>query len=141
MCFFVKQKNSTVLKVSWDGNIGLLDCFSCCMRWFLTVNGEECSNPGPIDASLVYQLNPTVNSINLVRPASIVGICREFGGKALSKGAYGVALMVKPCQENQDLPLEVPNPSDARTGYNSVSRFIVEEIPESETDNCKNIAP
>lgn len=103
------------------------------MRWFLTVNGEECSDPGPIDAALVQDLTEIrfPPNYDLFRPASIVGICRGYGGSNLSPGDYTVELMVGPCVAAEGDATAVPVPADTMTGYNSVSRIIIEEIPDS----------
>lgn len=105
------------------------------MRWFLSVNGEECTDPGPVDAALVQDLATGV-SYDLVRPISIVGICHQFGeGNLLDAGVYNIELMSAPCEATNELNTNVPGPADATTGYNSVSRFIVEELPASR-HNC-----
>lgn len=132
-CLFNKQQDETVLRVAWDGNIALDECNQCCMRWFITIDGEECSNPGPIDAALSQNLNG--DAYVLQRPASIVGICRGVGtgGEFLDQGGHSVELRVGPCQSSGD-GMTVPPRSGATTGIGSVSRFIVEEIPDSRSD-------
>lgn len=131
-CSFNKQDDDTVLRVAWDGNIALDECSQCCMRWFLTIDGEECSDPATIDAALSQNLDGVVNVLQ--RPASIVGICRaaETMGE-LSEGEHVVGLRVGACISTDD-GLTVPPPSGASTGFYSVSRFIVEEIPDSRRD-------
>ena len=108
------------------------------MRWFVTLNGRECSDPGPIDAALVQDLtdiNP-VRPNDLRRPTSIMGICRGFGGERTRRGNYNVELMVGACQGGEGNNQVVPDPSSTVTGYNSVSRFIVEEIPDQSDSEC-----
>lgn len=134
-CDFTKQSGDTVLRVAWDGNIALNDCNDCCMRWFLTLNGEECANPGPIDVVLSQSL--TGNTFyDLTRPASIVGICDGFGNSTmLAAGDYTVELRVTGCEmtdENNQAP--VPEPGSTTTGQGAVSRFVIEEIPRSRED-------
>lgn len=130
---FSKQSADTALRVAWDGNIALNDCGQCCMRWFLTIDGMECANPGAVDGALVQ--NTFGATSNLGRPASIVGICRGItGGEGLllGVGQHSVELLVGPCRVTDEGSLaEVPERAATTTGYNSVSRFIVEEIPDS----------
>ena len=39
-------------RVAWDGNIAVEGCSDCCMRWYISINGSECEDPGPIDAAI-----------------------------------------------------------------------------------------
>ena len=52
---------------------------------------------------------------NIIRTATIEGYC-----SGISKGSVNVALNVGPCDGY--------NPGNAYTGWNSVSRIIVEEV-------------
>lgn len=132
-CSFTKQQAETVLRVSWDGNLALFNCTSCCMRWFLTIDGEECTDPGPIDAAISRQLTDTYE---IARPSSIIGICRGVGGEALAVGSHMVELLVEPCTRTDPTnTATVPDPSSTLTGLYSVSRFVVEEIPNN-TQDC-----
>lgn len=131
-CSFSKQSEDSVLRVAWDGNIALDMCNECCMRWYLTVDGEECADPGPIEAALAQNLQG--EAYILRRPASIVGICRSVGMEMLfERGEHSVELRVGPCESVID-GLDAPPRSGATTGFDSVSRFIVEEIPDSRSD-------
>lgn len=84
-----------------------------CNRWFFTFNGAECSMP--IDTA-VY----SGGAWNIIRTATIEGYC-----SGISKGAVNVALNVGPCGDGYKL-------GDAYTGWNSVSRIIVEEVEPSQ---------
>lgn len=115
------------------------------MRWFLTLNGQECADPGPIDIALAQNFPGTTITYDLTRPASIVGICRGIEGGALLAplGDYSVELMVGPCaRTDMGNGAVVPEPAHTTTGYNSVSRFVVEEIPDSRHDcNAQILLP
>ena len=116
----------TVLRVAWDGNIGVRDCADCCMRWFITINGEECTDPGPIDVAIRQDLTD-INQDNWFdeyRPASIVGYCRNTTSSSLSASPHVIGLSVGACVDT-DAPT-----SEVMTGYNSVSRFIIQELPD-----------
>ena len=101
------------------------------MRWYITIDGEECANPGPVDGALVQ--NTVGTAYDLGRPASIVGICRGIAGEELLEaGEHSVEVLVGPCRVTDEGSVAaVPERAATTTGYNSVSRFIVEEIPDS----------
>lgn len=131
-CTISKQSADSALRVAWDGNIALNDCNQCCMRWFITIDGQECANPGPVDGALVQ--NTVGAAYDLGRPASIVGICRGITTDEglLEAGEHSVELLVGPCRvTDEGLAVDVPERAATTTGYNSVSRIIVEEIPDS----------
>ena len=134
-CSFNKQRNDTVLKIAWDGNKALEGCTECCMRWFLTINDDECVDPGPIDASINQDLTsrPPVQ-FDTRRPGTITGICRgTTDGERLAAGMYNIGLSVGECPTFDET-------YSVLTGYNSVSRFIIEEIPEEDPD-CQRLFP
>uniref|UniRef100_A0A8B9WWP3 CTHRC1 C-terminal domain-containing protein n=1 Tax=Bos mutus grunniens TaxID=30521 RepID=A0A8B9WWP3_BOSMU len=97
-----------------------LKCRSaCCQRWYFTFNGAECSGPLPIEA-IIYldQGSPELNStINIHRTSSVEGLCEGIGA-----GLVDIAIWVGTCS---DYPK-----GDASTGWNSVSRIIIEELPK-----------
>ena len=125
-CTFTKKRNDTVLKISWEGNIALEGCKFCCMRWYITVDGEECGDPGTIDAAIHQDLGPLTDQFDLRRPASVVGICRGLPSSPFFPvGNYTIGLVVGECANFQET-------YNVLTGYNSVSRFIIEEIPDQD---------
>ena len=128
-CTFTKQSNDTVLKVAWDGNIALEGCITCCMRWFITIDDEECADPGPIDAAIFQDLSgPQSVQFDLRRPGTVAGICRGGEGGWLSPGEHTIGLSVGQCETL------LPVTYNVLTGYNSVSRFIIEEVPDQAPD-------
>ena len=82
-----------------------------CSRWFFTFNGAECSMP--IDTA-VY----SGGAWNIIRTATIEGYC-----SGISKGSVNVALNVGPCGGGYS-----NNQGNSYTGWNSVSRIIVQEV-------------
>ena len=135
-CSFSKREEGSVLRVAWDGNIGVRGCSNCCMRWFITINGEECSDPGPIDVALRQDLTEInqANWFDEYRPASVVGYCRSIPSGSLSAGGHVIGLSVGACGDTEGLDIAT---SEVMTGYNSVSRFIIEELPD-ENQQCSN---
>lgn len=132
-CTINKRKVNTVLKVSWFGNIALEQCSTCCMRWYLTINDQECANPGPIDGAVQQTLRLSGDSIfDLRRPAAISGICYGSGADSdtFSAGINTVKLLVGPCAGTNET-------FTVSTGYNSISRFIIEEIA-TPSSNCED---
>lgn len=134
-CNFTKQQSATVLRVAWDGNIGVVGCENCCMRWFITIDGKECSNPGPIDVAIRQDLSELGGNtlFEEYRPASVVGYCRGSASSNLTVGAHTIGLSVGACADSAGLDFTT---SEVLTGYNSVSRFIIEELPDENQEQC-----
>lgn len=114
-CTFDKTSDDTALRVVYQGNIHLTGCSSCCKRWFITFNGAECKGPLPIDA-VVWISNKNSNDH---RPGAIEGYCVN-----IHKGKVRVGINIGNCPTYGN--------SDGYTGWNSVSRLIIEEVPRSQ---------
>ena len=82
------------------------------MRWFFTFNDDECKAPAAVDA-VVYQSI----DVNIHRSANIEGYCTGLG-----KGLVRVGLNVGRCKGYGEAVY------NAYTGWNSVSRIIIEEV-------------
>ena len=114
-CDFQKAYSNSALRVTYQGHMRTLSCYSnCCRRWFITINNAECSSPAPIDA-LIYA-NP-VSGLNLHRPGTLDGLCNN-----IPAGRVTVGLSVGKCTGYS-------NVGDALTCWNSVCRLIIEEVP------------
>eukprot|EP00731_Ephydatia_muelleri_P009476 Em0005g62a len=131
-CSFDKIHSNSSIKVTWNGNLAVENCTMCCMRWYVTINGMECRNPGPVDAAIKQDLIGARLSVpfDLHSPASISGICKgTIPGGTLDTGEYVVGLTAGICDGYSQT-------FDVLTGYNSVSRFIIEEMPSQREDEC-----
>ena len=84
-----------------------------CNRWYFKFNNKECSGPMTIEA-VVY--NSMVQYHNLLHHRSFEGYCEN-----IPQGAVRVELWVGPCGGSHTL-------GDAETGWNSVSRIMIEEV-------------
>ena len=114
-CIFTKKKDDTSLRVVFQGNFHLERCSGCCKRWFITFNGAECSGPLPIDAvNFIRHSNQ-----NNHRHGAIEGYCDN-----IHKGKIRVGINIGNCAGYGN--------SDGTTGWNSVSRLIIEEVPRSQ---------
>ncbi|KAI8496598.1 Collagen triple helix repeat-containing protein 1 [Branchiostoma belcheri] len=114
-CPFVKLSPTSVLRLTWNGALRVMTYNSpdsCCRRWFLTLNGTECSDPAPIDGIMWIH----DSTVNIHRVSTIDGLC--YGEPA---GPVTVALNIGACADD-DLD------GKAYTGHNSYSRIIVEEL-------------
>ena len=81
-------------------------------------NGNECSGPLTIDS--VLYTNWYVSKIpNILRHHSFEGYCEN-----LARGTVSVELWVGKCSGY--------SLGDAETGFNSVSRIMIEEVPPSQ---------
>ena len=113
---FTKNFSDTALHVYWTGSLRVYNCAGCCKRWYLTFNGAECSAPLPIDG-IVYV---ATKSVNPHRVRHIEGYCNN-----IHKGKVRVGFWVRKCAGYN-------GNSNAYTGYNSVSRIFVEEVPKAQ---------
>ena len=103
------------MRVFWNGDCRIRYCHSCCRRWYFTINGAECSAPAAIDG-VVYMENGHKTKLNLHRVRQIEGVCEK-----VHKGTVRVGFWVGKCAGYGS--------ADAYTGWNSVSRIYVEEVP------------
>ncbi|XP_077995959.1 collagen triple helix repeat-containing protein 1-like [Glandiceps talaboti] len=111
-CRFTKKASNTALRVLWNGNFRAISAGGSCTRWYFTFDGSECNNPLPID----YALH-THNSHNMHFGSSVEGFC--FG---IPAGRVDVEFrMTTGCQGLAS--------ADVYTGWSSVSRIIIEEVP------------
>ena len=115
-CSFNKLQDNTALKVSFQGNMRVIGDDQC-NRWYFKFNGNECSGPMTIEA-VVYNDWPSGNP-NLLHHRSFEGYCEN-----LARGTVTVELWVGSCIGHTQ--------GDAYTGWNSVSRIMVEEVPRSQ---------
>ena len=86
---------------------------SKCNRWYFKFNGNECSGPMTIEA-VVYNYWPS-GSPDLMHHRSFEGYCEN-----IPQGAVRVELWVGRCG---GVTL-----GNAHTGWNSVSRIMIEEV-------------
>ena len=115
-CIFKKTSDNTALRVFWSGNLRIAGCNSCCSRWYFTFNGAECSSPAAIDGIVYMAYGRSSRLKDLHRVRHIEGACEK-----IHKGTVRVGFWVGKCAGRQ--------PADAHTGWKSVSRIYVEEIP------------
>ena len=115
-CFFTKNFSDTSLHVYWTGTLRISGCNACCKRWYFTFNGAECSAPLPIDGVVYMQTG--VNK-NLQRVRHIEGHCNN-----IQKGKVRVGFWIGNCPGYGN--------ADGYTGWKSVSRMFVEEVPKAQ---------
>lgn len=108
---------NTALRVTYQGDMRVLSGFPTCRRWFITINGKECTSPDTIDGTLYF--NTKTSSINHHRPVTLDGFCEN-----ISKGRAIVGLSVGKCKGGHE-----GDPGHAHTCWNSVCRLIIEEVP------------
>ena len=114
-CAFKKMSDNTGLRVFWNGNLRIYNCNYCCRRWYFTFNGTECSAPAAIDG-IVYMALGDSRRQDLHRVRQIEGVCEK-----VHKGTVRVGFWVGNCAGVKS--------ADALTGWRSVSRIYVEEVP------------
>ncbi|KAM7443627.1 hypothetical protein ABFA07_007700 [Porites harrisoni] len=115
-CIFKKTSDNTALRVFWSGNLRIYNCVACCSRWYFTFNGAECSAPAAIDGIVYMSYGSGSRLKDLHRVRHIEGVCEK-----IHKGRVRVGFWVGKCAGRK--------PADAYTGWISVSRMYVEEIP------------
>ena len=112
----LKNFSDTALHVAWIGALRNYRCTTCCKRWYFTFNGAECSAPLPIDG-IVYMWQGNTQDLHRVR--HIEGHCNN-----IHKGKVRVGFWVGNCRAG--------SPGNAYTGYVSVSRIFIEEVPKAQ---------
>ena len=113
-CSFRKLQSDTALKVSFQGNTRVQGSGTKCNRWYFKFNGTECSGPKTIEAA-VYNGWPSHVDPELLHHRSFEGYCEN-----IPQGAVRVELWVGKCSHH--------TLGDAYTGWNSVSRIMIEEV-------------
>ena len=88
-----------------------------CNRWYFKFNGNECSRPMTIEAAVSNYWSS--GNPSLYHHRSFEGYCEN-----ILQGAFRVELWVGKCSGN--------TLGDAYTGWNSVSRIIIEEVSRSQ---------
>ncbi|KAL9976116.1 hypothetical protein ACROYT_G013368 [Oculina patagonica] len=116
-CVFNKKDYNTALKVEFNGDYRIAYCLDCCKRWFFTFNGVECSGPLAIDGVVHIYVNHGKTDFNMHKTTQISGYCQ-----GITTGAVKVAINVGDCPGKK-------SGSDAYTGWNSVTRIMIEEVP------------
>ena len=115
-CSFNKLHDNTALRVSYQGNVHVYSDGKY-NRWYFKFNGNECSGPIEID-SVIY--NRCAGGLSAIyRSHFFEGYCEN-----LARGTVSVELWVGKCS-GQSL-------GNAYTGWNSVSRIMIEEVPPSQ---------
>ena len=118
ICHGHLSKRDTAIKVSFQGNMAVRGTSGKCNPWFFKFNGNECSGPMTIEA-VVYNHWPSGNPY-LLHHRSFEGYCEN-----IPQGRVTVELWVGQCPTE---PL-----GDAYTGWNSVSRIMIEEVPRAQS--------
>ncbi|XP_078368013.1 collagen triple helix repeat-containing protein 1-like [Oculina patagonica] len=116
-CVFTKNFSDTSLHVYWTGALRIYNCDGCCKRWYFTFNGAECAAPLPIDGIVYMNQGSGARIKDLHRVRHIEGHCNN-----IHKGKVRVGFWVGNCKHY--------GKGDAFTGWQSVSRIYVEEVPK-----------
>ncbi|XP_077977597.1 collagen triple helix repeat-containing protein 1-like [Glandiceps talaboti] len=115
-CIFNKTSSRTALRVLWNGNFRARSQAYSCTRWYFTFDGQECRDPLPIDTVLFTHTN-----FNMHFGSSVEGLC--YG---IPAGRVDVEFRVGSCRFH-------PVSTDLYTGWASVSRMVIEELPSQLT--------
>lgn len=75
-CILNKTEDSSSVRATFNTNLNLIGCEDCCMRWYVTLNGQECTDPAPIEAVVAAS---DVTGFNLHRGSTITGECMDSG--------------------------------------------------------------
>lgn len=119
-CGIDKKSDNSRLKITFNGNLRMTGCSECCARWFVTIDGFECSNPVE---GVIYSVNGSL--VNIHRASVISGICATTTAGAISAGRHIALLNVGECDGFNET-------FNAYTGFSTVSTVTIEEIPECE---------
>ena len=108
--------DKTFLRVFYSGAVRFCQCNRCCKCWFFTFNGAECSGPMPIEGLVFLE---SASGHQPLRVRHVEGYCENIPG-----GVERVGLYVGNCAGYGN--------ADANTGWNSVSRIVIEEVPAAQ---------
>ena len=75
-CDFRKTRSNTARRVTYQGDMKLISGSHVCRRWFITINGKECTSPDTIDAVLFF--NGGASRMNHHRPVTLDGFCENI---------------------------------------------------------------
>ena len=95
----------------YEGNLRPFGSYVC-NRWYFTFDGAECKKPATIEG-VVYVESTQVNPL---RHRHIEGYCNQ-----VPKGHVRVGFWIGKCVSERL--------GDAVTGWNSMSRIVIEEVP------------
>ena len=87
-----------------------------CNRWYFAFDGAECTKPATIEG-IVYAKSTQVNP---QRHRHIEGYCNQ-----IPKGHIRVGFWISKCESG--------SLGDGYTGWNSISRIVIEEVPPPQT--------
>lgn len=99
----------------YGGNLRIMGCTRCCKRWYFTFNQKECYGPLPIDGVFYMSIDN-----NIHRHRQIEGYCTN-----IPAGEVRVGFNVGNCNAYGD--------ADAHSGWRSVSRIVIEEVPPQQS--------
>lgn len=117
-CGIDKQSDSSTLKITFNGNLRITGCSRCCARWFVTIDGMECSQS---IEGVVYSVNGS--GVNIHRASVISGLCDTTSdGSGISAGRHVVVMNVGECEGFNET-------FNAYTGFSTVSTMTIEELP------------
>ena len=117
-CTFQKRDSATALKVAYAGNTRVYcNDWRCCGRWYITFNGKECSAPMAIDGVVLSEKS----GVHRHHHRHIEGFCEN-----IASGLVKIAVHVGECKS-------VTTKSFRSSGWQSVSRIMIEEYPHSQT--------
>ena len=96
----------------YEGTLIFRGGTSVCSRWYFTSDGAEYTKPATIE-EIVWDSSNTIHSY---RHNHIEGYCNQ-----VAKGHIRVGFWIGKCESN--------SLGDAITGWNSMSRIVIEEVP------------
>ena len=102
--------------MTYVGDMRVVSSKNACRRWFITINGKECTLPSKIE-SINHPVGLT--GLNYHRTGVVDGIC-----KGISAGSLSIGLSVGKCTQKG----YENYPGDAYTCWGSICRIIIEEF-------------
>ena len=115
----MKKSHATAIRVLYQGTLRTYcSSGSCCNRWYFTFNGNECGNPATIEG-IIYG-GPAKDDPN--RVTQIEGHCEKLPAETISVGFY-VGKCIRSPRDHHD----------AYSGWNAMSRIVIEELPPPQT--------
>ena len=111
-----KENSHTVFRLTWEGNFRKRGCADCCSRWWIEIDGSQCSDYERIETSITSN-----SALDIAIPTTLTGYCIKSGNIPLSYGNHQIKVVVGHCPNTRIV--------NSGSGFFSSSRLIVEEVP------------
>ena len=113
---FIKRRDNTILRLSFATNMRVYYSKSA-SRWFLKIDGHECTDPGRVEVAMYQQHR---NDLNM--PSILKGVCTATTSGRIKKGQHTISIHIGRDRQNNN------NLGSTYTGWHATSLLEVQEV-------------